>query len=172
MTIHDKAVLLEWWKKEWKKDNSRKRGCASTSTDPQPWLAPNISPCSSLSCSHTRRLWGKGKWTLIKCQCYSSTSLLWPSQCYLSTLLPCFFVTWILCYLRTLTSQQMTTSRSCPSVSLMLTTFKRKVMIVIPIWRIVNVISCPWLWILYLVLAVVSCLVLSCLVCLWYMHLL
>ena len=128
MTIHDKAVLLEWWKKEWKKDNSRKRGCASTSTDPQPWLAPNISPCSSLSCSRTRRLWGKGKWTLKNCQCYSATSLLWPSQCYLSTVLPCYFVTWILCYLRTLTSQQMTTSSSCPSVSLRLTIFTRKAM--------------------------------------------
>ena len=45
----------------------------------------------------------------------------------------------------------MTTSRSCPSVSLMLTTFKRKVMIVIPIWRLVNLISwqeppCPRCW--------------------------
>ena len=92
--IHDKAVLLEWWKKEWKKDNSRKRGCASTSTDPQPWLAPNISPCSSLSCSRTRRLWAKGKQTLIKCQCYSTTQPVLPEYlvtlllCYMNTLLP------------------------------------------------------------------------------------
>ena len=92
--IHDQAVLLEWRKKEWKKDNSRKRGCASTSTDPQPWLAPNISPCSSLSCSRTRRLWGKGKQTLIKCQCYSTTQPVLPEYlvtlllCYMNTLLP------------------------------------------------------------------------------------
>ena len=39
-------------------------------------------------------------------------------------------------YLSTLTSQQMTTSSSCPSVSLRLTVYKRKVMIVIPIWRL------------------------------------
>ena len=94
MTNYDKAVLLEWWKKEWKKDNSRKRGCASTSTDPQPWLAPNISPCSSLSCSRTRRLWAKGKQTLIKCQCYSTTQPVLPEYlvtlllCYMNTLLP------------------------------------------------------------------------------------
>ena len=39
-------------------------------------------------------------------------------------------------YLSTLTSQQMTTSSSCPSVSLRLTVYKRKVMIVILIRRL------------------------------------
>ena len=105
-----------------------KRGCDCVSTsDLQLGLEPNISPSASLSCFRNRRLWSKLKWIKWSRKEKLNTNAVWVTLKKQK------------CYLSTLTSQQMTTSSSCPSVSLRLTIFKRGSWWVLssPVWMIV-----------------------------------